>query len=71
MIIDTYPHPRYEETFTIYLDEDNDCAFIGVERFVGNIGGDPIRYESLSEIPQPHRHEIEQRIFAIKKARRK
>lgn len=71
MIISTYTHPRFAETFNIFLDEDKDCEFVGVERFIGNIGGDPIRYESLSEIPQPHRHEIEQRIYEIKKARRK
>lgn len=71
MIISSFTHPRWNETFNIYLDEDDDLSFIGVERFIGNIGGDPIRYESLQEIPQPHRHEVEQKIHEIKKARRK
>lgn len=70
MIIDSYNHSRYNETFNIYLDEDDDLALVGIERFVGNIGGDPIRYTSLGEVPQPHRHEIEQRIEMLRRKKK-
>ncbi len=71
MKVESYIDSRYKEMFKIYLDEDDSFSFIGVERFVGNIGDDPIQYSSLSEIPQPHRHHVEQRINAIqRKAKR-
>lgn len=57
-----YTDPRFGDFFVIHLDEDDNFSFIGVERFLGNVTDDPIRYEHLGDIPQPHKHQVEQKI---------
>lgn len=60
-VILVYDDPRFGDRYEIDLSDNGD--FLSAVRFVDKIGRDPIVYDALSEIPQPHRNEIEQRIW--------
>lgn len=55
-----YHDPRTFDTYTVFLDGLG--AFMHAVRYTGRIGSDAVEYDSLEEIPQPHRGEIENRI---------
>lgn len=57
----TYDDIRYGDRYEIELSHAGD--FLHALRFVDRIGRDPIPYDRLSDIPQPHQHEIRQRIW--------
>lgn len=67
----TYNDTRFGDTFNVYLDEDKDFTVLGIERYVGNIGGDPINYDSLDQLPPIYRHALEQELHQFKKAQKK
>lgn len=56
-----YYDPRFGDTYEIYLTLDG--VFHSACRSVEQIGRDPIYYDALEDIPQPHRNAIEQMIL--------
>lgn len=38
-------------------------VFICAMRFIGDLGRDPIFYDSLADVPQPSQNEIQQKIW--------
>lgn len=61
----TYYDTRFGETFTIWMDGKT-C--IGIERHLGGVSTDPMRYDDVSQLPLPHRHHIEEEIKNYNKA---
>lgn len=56
-----YDDVRFGDRYEIELDEFG--CFHAAMRYVDRLGADPIVYTRLADIPQPHRHQIEQRIW--------
>ena len=66
----TYNDTRFGDTFNMWLDEADGYSIVGIQRFVGNIGGDPINYDSLDQLPAIYRHALEQELHRFKKNQR-
>lgn len=60
----TYDDPRSRDRYEIEIDPDSGLLLHAL-RFVDKIGRDPIPYDSLAAIPQPHRSLIEQKIWTL------
>lgn len=56
----SYYDPRHADTYVVYLDDLGD--FLLARRYIVGQRNDPIVYENLADIPQPHKANIEQRI---------
>lgn len=54
-----YFDSRYGDTYVI---EARDGQFVSALRHVGRVGSDPIHYDKLWDIPEPHRTAILQLI---------
>lgn len=59
----TYDDHRSLDRYEVDLTPDGE--FDSALRFVTGIGRDPIHYGRLADVPQPHRSEIEQRIWKL------
>lgn len=66
----TYTDTRFGDTFNLHLDEEDNFRVLGIERFVGNIGGDPIIYDSLVELPALYQHALSQELHAFLKRKK-
>lgn len=60
----TFTCPRYGDTYNIDLNDDGE--FLSAVRYVDRVPSDPIAYTQLSELPQIHRHQIEEIIYRRK-----
>jgi len=60
MTNETYHDRRFGDTYVISIDDIG--AFLGALRYVDRIGADPIQYDRLIDIPEPHRSEIRQKL---------
>lgn len=58
-----YDDVRYGDRYEIELSPCGD--FLHALRFVDRIGRDPISYDRITDIPNPHQHEIRQRIWRL------
>jgi hypothetical protein len=56
-----YDDPRFGDRYEIELAPNG--VFLSALRFVEGIGRDPIFYDKLSSIPQPHQNTIHQLIW--------
>lgn len=56
-----YEDMRFGDRYEIELDVLGD--FVHAMRYVDRVGSDPIVYDRLHDIPQPHQHAIEQKIW--------
>lgn len=55
---------RSGNTYTVSLDAGE---FLHALRYTGTIGTNPIEYDTLREIPEPHRTEIQNQIEWMKR----
>lgn len=58
----TYYDNRFGDTYVVFLTPEGE--FSSALRYVDQVGRDAITYDFLYEIPQPHRNEIEHRIYS-------
>lgn len=61
MTHETYHDRRFGDTYVLSLDEETG-DLVGALRYVDRIGADPIQYDHLDHIPEPHRSEIRQKL---------
>lgn len=57
----TYDDPRYGDRYEVELSPTG--VFLSAVRFVEGIGRDPIVYDKLSHVPQPHQNELQHLIW--------
>lgn len=57
----SYYDPRHADTYVVTIDSEGE--FICAKRYLVGVGRDPIVYESLADVPQPHKNAIEQKII--------
>lgn len=59
----SYYDPRHSDTYVVTIDSDGE--FVCAKRYLVGVGRDPIIYDNLADVPQPHKANIEQKISEV------
>lgn len=59
----SYYDQRHSDTYVVTIDAEGEFVF--AKRYLVGVGRDPIVYDNLADVPQPHKANIEQKISEI------